>query len=242
MSNRKNHELKLDRAKEHLEALKEEMTAFRNSQPIKLSREEDEKRGLYRVRFEVKEPSWRTALIVGDFAYCLRSSLDQLAWQMALLNTKKRPGYQTCFPIFGEESPKFFKCVEGIPQSAVAIIRTLQPYVDTKGHTTNLLWKLHKLCIIDKHQRIAVHSHAADINFPHFPRQFAGLVQSDPAGPTVTVPLFLKPHMQHDPIAGINIVFGDTNIDFAVTVAELSQILDLIGSDILPRFESFLRP
>jgi hypothetical protein len=69
-------------------------------------------------------------LLLGDFAYCLRSSLDHLAWQLALLSGDEPPS-RTQFPSIGapdrEGQKTFRRFTKGIPTEALDIIRTFQP-------------------------------------------------------------------------------------------------------------------
>jgi hypothetical protein len=163
MPDLRNSKLKVERAHDHLAELCRELAAYSASNPVRLIREECIERDLYTVRIEVTEPSWKTALIVGDFAYCLRSALDQLAWQLVLANTKHRPGRKTCFPIHKKLGKAFSDAVAGMPAEAIELIEALQPYTLGGKYKENILWKLNELCNLDKHQRIAVNSHATTI-------------------------------------------------------------------------------
>jgi hypothetical protein len=60
----------------------------------------------YVIRGKVTKPTGEIGVIAGDAVHNLRSALDHLAWQLALLNTAK-PHPRTQFPIARSESEFF---------------------------------------------------------------------------------------------------------------------------------------
>jgi hypothetical protein len=124
--------LKTVRAKEHLDDLGERLCAFNESKPYTVFREDDTKHQLHIVRFHLEDPPDAIPLIVGDFLYCLRASLDQLIWALAW-----RPSFYprgTQFPIFIEPNPgKFRQYVSGVEPDAVSIIEDLQSVHPTES-------------------------------------------------------------------------------------------------------------
>jgi len=93
--------LKLARAKEHLDELHAEITAYVKRKPHPLS-DEDEIEGEWIVhRFaEVREPpDPRWGVRAGEFFHDLRSALDNLVWQLVLVNGEE-PGEHNQFPIY----------------------------------------------------------------------------------------------------------------------------------------------
>src|ERR1035438_7027168 len=122
--------LKTTRAKVHLDALRNSLDLFRKSKPVTVFRNENLKSGRYEIRIKIADPPDETALILGDFLYCLRSSLDQIAWQLARI-TKPYPE-QTQFPILDRDTRdtrrSFDACTAGVPARAIRIIKSLQPY------------------------------------------------------------------------------------------------------------------
>jgi hypothetical protein len=89
--------LKAMRSKEHLDSLREGLRSFREDNPIRLLRHDDIENQRYCIRYEIKSVPDKLHLIVGDFLYCLRSSLDQLVWTLAKLTLPYPEGTQ--FPI-----------------------------------------------------------------------------------------------------------------------------------------------
>jgi len=93
--------------------------------------------------------------LVGRILYALRSSLDNLAWQLVLANGGT-PGKHTEFPIF-EDEPEFKRraprVMRGMSTSAKTAIQDLQPFNAWPEHPDHAtLWKIHGLNNIDKHR------------------------------------------------------------------------------------------
>ncbi len=117
--------LKTTRAKEHLDSLRAEVTAFIESKPYSFRGEDDGKSGLYRLLYvDIRETPDKISLILGDLLYCLRSSLDQLVWALAKLSRPYPQGTQ--FPIFStwdlKIEERFKQYTSGVPAEAVRII------------------------------------------------------------------------------------------------------------------------
>jgi len=129
---------KLDRSLEHLDALVDEVGVFIKSEPY------DTPIGYVgdgwdaRYFHILREPPLRLGIIAGDYAQNLRSALDHLVYQLALLTTKSPQG--TAFPIcvdassylnsgpHGEPSLRD-RCLAGVPDEHRALIDEVQPYV-----------------------------------------------------------------------------------------------------------------
>lgn len=93
--------------------------------------------------------------LVGRILYALRSSLDNLAWQLVLANGGT-PGKHTEFPVF-EDEPEFKRrarrMMRGMSASAKTAIQELQPFNAWPEHPDHAtLWKIHDLNNIDKHR------------------------------------------------------------------------------------------
>ena len=90
--------MKLDRGYQHLDELKAAVSAFRND-GYTVNRHDDLTNSLHHVEIEQKITPDSIGILAGEFACCLRSSLDHLAWQLALLTTDA-PNDATSFPIY----------------------------------------------------------------------------------------------------------------------------------------------
>ena len=108
------------------------------------------------------DPDW--PLIVGDFAHNLRSALDHLVCQLAILNGNDISCCdKTFFPIcIGK--PDFAKAEKMvkplISPEAFTDIEALQPYktanISGKQPTSSTLWIISRLDILDKHRMLVV--------------------------------------------------------------------------------------
>jgi hypothetical protein len=230
--------LKTSRAKEHLDALRKEMEPFYKSKPCEFQEKVNFKDGLYQVRIQVNDPPPRLSVIVGDVFGCLRASLDHLVW---LLVTHHTDSYAegTQFPILSQNGPddiaRFKKQIRGVPARAETIIESLQPYHggNRAAIESNLLWRLNKLCNIDKHRRIPVHGSVVDFMLPDFiPKS---MVTLDDDG-VMSFPLHMKDQVKLHPDVAFNVIFGDSHEKIECDVAGIERIHEFVTNDVLPRF------
>lgn len=152
--------LKLGRFKKHLEVLHGRISGFIEDKPYTLVSEEEPER-VIRMRL-TEQPSREFGLLIGDCVHNLRSCLDYLAWQLALLETEDPP-ITTEFPIFADRD-RFESRERGggrhkircLAADAQAVVERLQPYNGSKNPRADVLWKLHQLSRIDKHRFLPV--------------------------------------------------------------------------------------
>lgn len=179
---------KVERAKSQLKALHRTSQALFEQHPYSgVKAEFDRKAGYYNVRAQGGPPAlpdeW--SVVIGEIAHDLRSAVDGLAWQLALLNTPE-PYDRTAFPIcrvgygkrprkgrpgkvhrtFWEKvkpakgaSPQFrpVKDVSGsIDEKFWTRIETFQPYKRRNGGRRSPLFLLEELNNTDKHRLITV--------------------------------------------------------------------------------------
>ena len=237
--------LKTARAKEHLDSLWEQIAAFRGTRPHRFRVERDLANQCYRMHFRIQPVPDKFALIVGDFLNCLRASLDHLVWALAKLRKPYPRG--TAFPILEKPNIRLIqKCTRGVPTEARALIVSLQPYQkEQSAIRSHHLWRLNRLCNIDKHRRIPVHSDVSYTHFPNFPRKFANSIQvtSDESGNAgvVSVPLHLERHMKLDPNASFNIIFGDSAEGIDCDIQALGDMHEFVANNVIPRFSRFFK-
>lgn len=148
-------ESKINRAGAHLDSLNAEVGAFYAKEPYVAIPDRDPEDGgqIWRAKI-VHEPPPIMSLLIGEIVYNLRSALDHIAWQLALLDGSA-PGGRTQFPIFSTR-PIDSRQIVSIPAAAAAAMERLQPYHRGKNAHTDPLWILHELNRIDKHQTIHV--------------------------------------------------------------------------------------
>jgi hypothetical protein len=232
--------LKTTRAKEHLDALKGELDAFYKSTPYSFITEDDVERDRYSVRVEIAETPPRISLVVGDLFYCLRSALDQLVWALAHLNVPYPKGTQ--FPIQEQRDRKRFESqTVGVPPDAVKIIESLQPYHagDLPAIRKHLLWRLNKMCNIDKHRRIPVHGDELFFK-PEMPQSAVPLIEYDHDNARFSVPARFKDRVTLDSNdVSFFVVFGDYANGIACDIQEIQAIFDFVVDTVLPKFSGF---
>ena len=106
--------------------------------------------------FEEKTPvvPIEYSIQLGEILYNLRSSLDQLVWQLTHANYRV-PTHRHEFPLFDDES-RFNNAVKtklaGVSQRSLARIKETQPF--NKDDKWSALKTLHSLCNIDKHRSV----------------------------------------------------------------------------------------
>jgi hypothetical protein len=153
---------KFHRAVEHLIALERDMDAWVNSHPYTLAKHFEPKTGEGVLTALLRDdPPLEWSLRVGECLYNFRSSLDQLAFELAECYTgSPLPGKvadSSAFPIFGRVPPsgKMEDKIGGVHPDAKTIIEGLQPHL--RGNAAKLrdeLWILERLCNLDKHRAL----------------------------------------------------------------------------------------
>lgn len=196
----------------------------------------------YEIRVKVQDTPNDLPLILGDLLYCLRSALDQTVWQLAKLTTSYPDGTQ--FPIFDRNNAKtrrsFASYTAGVPAGAAQLIESLQPYNRAEPET-HLLWRLNRLCNIDKHRRVPVHSSQLVFQFPDFPKSSTRFLEFDESQEMVSVPLNMKSQMGFDPDVSFNVVFGDLTENVSADLDGISKIYEFVADSVIPRFARFFK-
>jgi hypothetical protein len=234
--------LKTTRAKVHLDALRNEIDLFRKSKPCSVFRKDNVKRGRYEIRIKIANTPGDIPLILGDLLYCLRSSLDQLVWSLARLTTSYPRGTQ--FPILEKRNAgtrkTFSTCTAGVPARAAKLIDSLQPY-DRAEPSAHLLWRLNRLCNIDKHRRIPVHSDVVTFDFPLMPHNLVRSIEFNHDQQMMSVPLGLKGQMALDPKVSFNVIFGDISDGISCDFDGVANIYNFVADSVIPRFTRFFK-
>jgi hypothetical protein len=158
---------KLRRAREDLEALKSEVAVFDKDKTSDSSVEIDPQDGSHVFRFHVlKQPDPEWEITVGEVAYQMRSSLDQIVTQLVILNGGDPDNHKGSFPIY-DCSEDYWKKVkwhgrrvtrrdiylDGVAAEHRTLIDALQPY--DRGPRLakhDPLFVLNEICNGDKHR------------------------------------------------------------------------------------------
>jgi hypothetical protein len=164
--------LKAERAGQHLDELEPEIRAYVEREPFTLSEKPELEDDWLVTRItEIREyPDPRWGVRIGEFLHDLRSALDNLIWQLVLVNGHE-PGDHNQFPIYYDPDRKpgkaRLKQLKGVPGATrlddmlfgvatehVAVIKELQPYLGTHIHRDAkiALTALAELNNIDKHR------------------------------------------------------------------------------------------
>src|SRR5262249_15664471 len=125
-------------------------------------------------RTEMKPMQPIIGMLLGEFLYCLRSGLDQLAWQLALPASRKNSERDVYFPIIADVSnPDRLKSFQDrlrlFPDEVAKEIDAVQPYKGSGSTQDHPLWQLHQLCNFDKHRVIPINSRGLKIFAPRNP-------------------------------------------------------------------------
>jgi len=238
-------QMKIGWAYKRLDELKGEVEKFRKDAYARTTKDNAERDRHY-VCVEQKLTPEPVGMLIGEFAYSLRSSLDNLAWQLALL-TPDKPGRGTAFPI--ESVPPsatnkgYIEKIADIPNAAVTLIESFQPHNAGSAFKSHRLWQLNKLCNIDKHRSVAIGHIAFSIGvFNVSQAWWSG--DAFQHAMVVSVPLAEKTKLELN-VDVPEIIFGepidrtDGASDFEIGLDGLSAIHDFVGNEVVPKFAGF---
>jgi hypothetical protein len=232
---------KLDRAQEHLNALDTALELFGQSKPYRITPQEDLQRLQYVVTITLDKAPLPLAMIAGDVVAAIRSSLDHLAWQLALIKTTK-PSTSVCFPIYDLDTVDthvlIAKATFQLPDAAVAIMKSLQPYKSGKAYKDTHLWRLNKLWNIDKHRHLILHSGIFDMILSRtLPKDLRPVeTRKFNEGCEMRFPLAAKEHLNLDPEFSFAITFGDRGEGIEIGADGLREIYNFVRHEVFPRF------
>jgi hypothetical protein len=165
---------KIERAEKHVVDCRAALQRFIRSNPYVITRQQEMKSGkvVYLVDKADPVPSSVRA-IACDVFQNLRTALDYIAFALVRANSRK-PTRETSFPILEGDpdsdiyKPTFDGKVEGMGDEAIKKIKLLKPY----NGGDDILWRLHKLNIIDKHRLlIAAGGSFSRIDFKPFQKK-----------------------------------------------------------------------
>ena len=237
-----NPKLKVERAKEHLDVLDVKLVEFQDLKPFRVTTYENTEHTHYVISSQIPIIDPKLAVLAGDVIYSLRSALDHIAWQLALTTTD-RPRDRTAFPIIDKDTPeklKRFNDITGdIPTDAVNEVKGLQPYLRGPAYKDDLLWKLDKLCNIDKHRVIPASGTAIDFKIPKSLDASSLIFERLDDACIVAMPIAFKAQMQFAPEPIPDIVLGSQIDGLTMSIRELGKIYTYVQDTVLPRFTRF---
>jgi hypothetical protein len=151
---------RLDRAQEHLDAIKPELIAYYKADPCTLTGKfnPDDQTGEWGGASAPFPPRLNT--LIGEFLHDARSALNHLARQLVLHNGGT-PTDGSRFPVWArapvakkEGKEPLPNVVGGLSVAARTVIHEAQPYQWGDNYSSHPLWVLDKLWNIDKHRDV----------------------------------------------------------------------------------------
>ncbi|MCH8993731.1 MAG: hypothetical protein IH959_02040 [Chloroflexi bacterium] len=244
--------LKLERAGEYLRAINWEFARFIALDPWELLPEPLTDEGLPAFRVKIKhEIPDRLSLLIGDFVYNLRSSLDHLVWAL-LTHPPDRPE-QVQFPIFDDEQrfrERAPRMIGALGKEVQDVIEWMQPYHRRSDHDFSLLLLLQRMSNIDKHRQIPLASAGISYSFRLAEGTLAVMTETNfEAGlhdgdritmPDIVAPFRSQPEFKIEPV--LTVVVRELHPGFGpggfVGVEALDTVYRFVADDV---FRSFLR-
>lgn len=155
---------KIERAIKHRKDLQDAVQEFCASDFFEIKTELDYKRRVVGRAVNVKLPGPNVGSLIGECVLCLRSALDQMAFQLAKSNTNplsQKMARASAFPIF-QSGPAFrgkrgrgaAPKIAGMSPAAKRRIEEVQPYHRRRQPLLWSLWQLEELANLDKHREI----------------------------------------------------------------------------------------
>ncbi len=240
---------KIERASKHLAELDQAIRRYTNADPNPYDMEvyQDPEQGAQFLKAKIRAtPDAQWGAIIGDFAFNLRSALDQTAWQFAKLAVDD-PGTASQFPIFRDNPCRRKDTLNNWRRQtqhlgiAYDYIESLQPY-HRPDPLSDRLWILHDICITDKHRVISTFAHQMRLRLRPLPNGgfeyfFMALNDGDVVA---AVPIGIDPHQQLQPNITARVVFdiGAYPPREGVGMAELNSIHDFVRSAVFPTLMS----
>jgi hypothetical protein len=255
--------LKIERAKKHILDLNSEVVAFFATNPYEVGTKRDpETRKLIYYVSRVTAVPTAVSIIAGDVFQNLRSALDHLAQHLWLVGTGNANASWEPIFVIERDAAKYQSAlprrVKGMRQSAINVLKSIEPYKGGKGHD---LFVLHTLNNIDKHRLLVavgssyrsfdVGAHMAGLMQRSFPGRFQAMESMN---------LFIRPADALCPLkvgdkllidsadAEVNekmnfrfdVAFNEPEIGESKPVLEAVQQLTDLVSGIVTRFRPYL--
>ncbi len=228
-------EMKIARAQVHLDALNRELAIYLQD-AYTVIRKDDIENARHICRTQQNPIPPIIGMSLGEFLYCLRSGLDQAAWQLALPDAKRDFPRDICFPIVEEKSKRLTTILSYFPDAVAKEIELLQPYHGPGVPQEHALWQLNLLCNFDKHKVIPL----ASTSFPIFvPVNPAVLVKDFEDAIEVSVPLSNKKDLDFQPQVSPEVEFGGWLSDIRIPRHRLADVHGFMRCSVVPKLARF---
>jgi len=236
--------IEAERAQTHLNTFNGLVGAWLK-EPYTIVRKDDIQNQRHIKRYEFKGFNPELGMVLGEFLYCLRSGLDQMAWQMAKPEARSDPriARNIYFPIpedlaTSDRRRNYADALAMFPDDVAKEIDALQPHIGPGSAQDHPLWQLNKLCNLDKHCLIPIHSRGAPVYYPHIPGALVYPVESEDAV-EVSVPIENKAELDFEPENTSEVQIGNWDSDWFLPVYRLSDIYGFITCTAIPAFMKF---
>lgn len=163
---------RLKRAKENTQALDSEISRFVSHLPVirfkgeDLVFTDDDRKAFEMLRdFALKrEVPSRFSVLSGEVIHHLRSAFDHVIWQLSSPALRSSHPHRIEFPVFDvnpttdkNKLDLYGRKVDGISSAtALAQIKSLQPYLRGTDFANHPLWLIHDMDRIDKHRDLVI--------------------------------------------------------------------------------------
>lgn len=235
---------KAERVKLHLDALNGHVSAHMK-EPYTVVRKYDPQNRRHIKRLQMKGFDSVIGMELGEFLYCLRSGLDQMAWQMAKAEARSDPriARNIYFPIpedlgTPDRRRNYREALKVFPDPVAKEIDALQPHNGPNPVQDHPLWQLNKLCNLDKHVVFPIHSTGFNVFAPEVPGVKVEHFDSEDAL-EVSVPEEYEGYLDLKPTLPDPIELGEWNADWRIPIYRLSDIHGFVSCTIIPRFMPF---
>ncbi|MCO4273828.1 hypothetical protein NG701_05185 [Pseudarthrobacter sp. HLT3-5] len=242
---------KIDRAKEHLLQLDDELHMYLDLDPIALVRQiqPDGETSVMAVQV-TSQPPVSLSVLVGEIAHQLRSAVDHIACGLVLA-AGNTPTRRTSFPVC-KTRPIRLAVDGGVSSEALTRVDDVQPYQQSEP-TAHPLYVLNELWNVDKHRNL--HLTALMLKDTH-------AFLSSPNGSSLVGGQFQTGVVGDDCIIGaFGFANGEINPDLEITAMGLSfvaldesgpwpndypvqslleNLYDYVSTDLVPKFEPLL--
>jgi len=240
--------LKRQWAKKHLDSVNDAIGNFVKTHPYQVFGEEDVASGEYIVKI-IHPPlaeAFPIVLAASDFANCLRASLDYLAWQLVLLGGSW-PSRDCCFPIYAKNTVdtqiRIAKVTFGMPEPAITIVKSLQPFNSGEDYKSTHLWRLSTLCNINKHRHVSafrplppwqvrIRGEFAAENIKYTAEQIDNCT-------VMRLPLETKDYVDFNPDRTVDMRFFDQREGLDIGYQDLIAMYDFVGGTVIQAFAGF---
>jgi hypothetical protein len=238
--------MKTRRAKTHLDALEKEIMRWIKSHPYSITEEDDSEAVWHYFIIKTRPITEDVPLIAGDFINCLRSALDQLAWNLVNLFPETVPKDEKTarridFPICDSDASYLSK--RGLFPPAIALILdSLQPNDRANAFRFHPLWQLNKLWNIDKHRTIPINCGSFGISARGGMNGYGlvdylhdRIVMRVPSLARVSLrPMYIQPRITPQ------VTFGEFMSEgFELPVTRLGEIYKYVIGDVITKFTGF---